>query len=229
MDFLANFFENNFLLETCFKIFLSAVFGIVLGVERRNHMHSIGIRTMLLITTSCALLGILSYYGAENPAKTAGDPTRIAAGVVTGVGFLGGGVIMRQGFNIKGITTAAIIWTAMALGLSVGYGLYAPTLALFVIVILSLPIFKRIEKLYFPASKIKTINLLYSSDGADIEAVKKHLASCGIFLRDINYSTDFEDDKLKVEIIVNTPGSLDFGALEKKLKETGTLTKISIQ
>ncbi|MBO4546196.1 MAG: MgtC/SapB family protein [Treponema sp.] len=229
MDFFHNLFNDHFVLECCFKLFLSAVFGIILGVERRNHMHAIGIRTMLLISASCALLGILSYYGAENPASAMGDPTRIAAGVVTGIGFLGGGVIMHQGFNIKGITTAAIIWTAAALGLSVGYGLYLPSLLVFLLVILSLPLFKKIEKMYFPASRIKTVNLVYSDDNADIEAVKKALASCGILLRDINYSTDFADDKFKVEIIVNTPANVDFAALGKKLKKTGALAKFSFQ
>ena len=229
MDFFANIFADNFIAECCFKLFLSAVFGIILGVERRNHMHAIGIRTMLLISASCALLGILSYYGAENPAGAVGDPTRIAAGVVTGVGFLGGGVIMHQGFNIKGITTAAIIWTAAALGLSLGYGLYLPSLLVFLLVILSLPLFKKIEKTYFPASRIKIINLVYNNDDADIEEVKKILASSGITMRDINYSNSFEDDKFKVEIIVNSPAIVDFAALGKKLKKTGALAKFSFQ
>ena len=229
MDFFHNLFIDNFVLECCFKIFLSAVFGIVFGVERSSRMHAIGIRTLLLITTSCALLGILSYYGAENPANAVGDPTRIAAGVVTGVGFLGGGVIMHQGFNIKGITTAAIIWAAAALGLSVGYGLYLPSILVFVLMILTLPLFKKIERTYFPASRVKTINLVYSNDDVDIETVKKILASCGIILRDINYSNSFEDDKFKVEIIVNTPAIVDFAALGKKLKKTGELAKFSFQ
>ena len=159
MDFFAEFFADNFVLECCFKVFLSAVFGIIFGVERSNRMHAIGIRTMLLITTSCALLGILSYYGAENPAKAVGDPTRIAAGVVTGVGFLGGGVIMHQGFNIKGITTAAIIWTAAALGLSVGYGLYVPAVVVFVLVILTLPLFKQIQGSLDALTRVTSENL----------------------------------------------------------------------
>lgn len=229
MDFFNNIFADHFVMESCFKIFLSAVFGIILGVERSNRMHAIGIRTMLLITTSCALLGVLSYYGAENPAKALGDPTRIAAGVVTGVGFLGGGVIMHQGFNIKGITTAALIWTAAALGLSVGYGLYIPSIIVFVLVILTLPLFKKIERTYFPASRIKTIHLIYSNDDVDMESVKKILSSCGIFLRDINYSNSFDEDKFKVEIIVNTPAIVDFAALGKKLKKTGELAKFSFQ
>ena len=228
-EFLKEIFERGFVLDSCFKIFLSAIFGIILGIERSNRMHAIGIRTMLLITTSCALLGILSYYGAENPAKALGDPTRIAAGVVTGVGFLGGGVIMHQGFNVKGITTAALIWMAAALGLSIGYGLYIPSIVAFVLVILTLPLFKKIERTYFPASRVKTIHLVYSNDDVDIEAVKKILAACGIILRDINYSNSFEDDKFKVEIIVNTPAIVDFAALGKKLKKTGELAKFSFQ
>jgi len=227
-DIIEDILEDSFIWSSCAKIFLSALFGIVLGIERRNHLHAIGIRTMLLITTSCALLGILSHYGAENPAEALGDPTRIAAGVVTGIGFLGGGVIMHQGLNIKGITTAAIIWTAAALGLSVGYGLYVPAVVLFALILVTLPIFKRIEKAFFPASKIKTINLTYADDDADITDIKKVLESNGIIIRDINYSNSFEDEKFKVEIMANA-GDVDFNALGKKLKKTGNLVKFSFQ
>ena len=107
--------------------------------------------------------------------------------------------------------------------------IYVLRMSVFLLVILSLPLFKKIEKMYFPASRIKTVNLVYSDDNADIEAVKKALASCGILLRDINYSTDFADDKFKVEIIVNTPSNVDFVALGKKLKKTGDLSKLSFQ
>jgi len=224
-----NVIFDNFLLESCLKIFISAIFGILLGIERRNHMHAIGIRTMLLITTSCTLLGILSSYGAGDASKVIGDPTRIAAGVVTGIGFLGGGVIMRQGLNIMGITTAAIIWTAAALGLALGYGLYAPAFFVFIFVILTLPLFKKIERTYFPASRMKMINLTYLNDDADIKSVKKVLASHGIIMREMNYSTTFEDEKFKVEILVNSPSEIDFAKLGKDLKKTGKLQKFSFQ
>lgn len=223
-----NFLAENFILESCLKILLSAVMGIFFGIERRNHLHAIGIRTMLLITSSCALLGILSYYGADNPAALGGDPTRIAAGVVTGIGFLGGSVILRHGLNIKGITTAAIIWTAAALGLSIGYGLYVPSIAFFAFVFVMLPIFKAIEKRIFPASKIKTVRLRYSKDDADIDAVKKVLVSAGMFLRDINYSSDFTGGKFEVEILANTPSWIDFSEIGKGLKESGSLLSFSI-
>ncbi len=224
-----SFFSDNFILECCFKIFLSALLGIVLGIERRNHFNAIGIRTLLLITSSCALLGILSYYGAKHPSAASGDPTRIAAGVVTGIGFIGGGVIMRQGFNVKGITTAAIIWTAMTLGLGIGYGLYIPSITLFCLELVALPAFKIIETKFFPASKTKTINLVYSEDNADFEGVKKVLASCGIILRDMNYSKDFDTKSINFEIMANFPQSIDFGALETELKKTGKLLKLSLQ
>ncbi|MCR5047014.1 MAG: MgtC/SapB family protein [Treponema sp.] len=224
-----NYITDHFVLESCLKIFISSVFGILLGIERRNHMHAIGIRTMLLITTSCSLLGILSFYGAGAATKASGDPTRIAAGVVTGIGFLGGGVIMRQGLNIMGITTAAIIWTSAALGLAIGYGLYLPAIFVFIFIIITLPLFKKIERAYFPASRMKMINLTYSNDDADIKAVKKVLAAHGIIMREMNYSNTFEDEKFKVEILVNSPGEIDFAKLGKDLKKTGKLLKFSFQ
>ena len=199
-----------------------------MGAERQNHIHAIGIRTMLLITSSCALLGIISYYGSKQPAAHLGDPTRIAAGVVTGIGFVGGGVIMRQGFNIKGITTAAVIWTAMALGLGIGYGLYFPSAALFCMVIVALPVLKKIETALFPASKIKTIVLQFE-ESADVDAVQKALISKGIISRDINYSKDFGLKTFNLEIMANFPDKIDFNALGKEFQKTGKLVKFSLQ
>ena len=214
-------------LQLVIRLLAAVLLGALIGYEREFRAKNAGVRTHIMVALGAALFMIISQHGFPDAAKF--DAARIAAGVVTGVGFLGGGVIMHQGFNIKGITTAALIWTAAALGLSVGYGFYIPAVVVFVLVILTLPLFKKIERTYFPASRIKTIHLIYSNDDVDMESVKKILTSCGIFLRDINYSNSFEEDKFKVEIIVNTPAIVDFAALGKRLKKTGELAKFSFQ
>lgn len=105
------------LLDYSIRIATSFFCGIILGLERRSKQHAVGIRTLALISISSALLSILSINMAS-AGNGAGDPTRIAAGVITGIGFIGGGAILRQGLNIRGITTAAIIFTASAIGLA---------------------------------------------------------------------------------------------------------------
>lgn len=214
-------------IECCARILLSGVFGIVLGIERKNHFQAIGMRTLLLISVSCALMGVLSFWAAAQHERLMGDPTRIAAGVLTGIGFIGGGAIMHQGFNIKGITTAAIIWTTAALSLAVGFGIYLPALFAFALVLVGLKAFQKVEDILFPAAKIKNIALVYKGGDVDIGRIKKILLENGIVERDINFCNSYADDLLEITILVNTPDERDLKKIAQELKQTGALQKFS--
>lgn len=113
--------------------------GFLVGYERSYHGRAAGMRTYgLVCIASCALTVIIGYpsywYGghalANSPVTVPPDPTRVIQGIVTGVGFLGAGVIMKEGMNISGLTTAASIWTASAIGVLVGVGFYAAAILL---------------------------------------------------------------------------------------------------
>ena len=106
---------SNIYIEYSARIAASFFCGLLLGFERKTRQHSVGMRTLILISVSSSLLAMLSSIITLEPRVTGGDPTRVAAGVVTGIGFLGAGAILRQGMNIKGLTSAAIIWTAAAI------------------------------------------------------------------------------------------------------------------
>lgn len=225
-DFVFFVLDEKFV-ECCVRILLSAVFGIVLGFERKNHFQAIGIRTLLLISISCALMGILSFWTAGQHERLMGDPTRIAAGVLTGIGFIGGGAIMHQGFNIRGITTAAIIWTTAALSLAVGFGMYVPALFAFMLALVGLKAFQKVEDFFFPAAKIKNIGLVYKGGEVDIAHIKEILSENGIVMRDMNFCNSYEEDLLEITILVNTPGARDLKKLAQELKQTGALKKFS--
>lgn len=225
-DFVFSVFDENFI-EFCARIFLSAIIGIVLGIERKNHFQAIGMRTLLLISVSCALMGILSFWAATQHEHLMGDPTRIAAGVLTGVGFIGGGAIMHHGFNIKGITTAAIIWTTAALSLALGFGMYVPALFAFALALVGLKAFQKVEDVFFPAAKIKNIALVYKGGDVEIERIKEILSENGIVVRDINFCNSYDEDLLEITILVNTPGERDLKKLANELKQTGALQKFS--
>lgn len=109
METIFIFFQNHIYTEYAFRIFLSLIFGSLLGFERKLKKQIAGIRTLVMISVSSTLLSILSMEMSQNSLSN-GDPTRIAAGVITGIGFVGGGAIMKQGLNIKGLTTASIIF-----------------------------------------------------------------------------------------------------------------------
>lgn len=109
--------------------------GFLVGYERTYHGRAAGMRTYgLVCMASAALVVIVGYpsywYGGQGLALGTADPTRVIQGVVTGVGFLGAGVIMREGFSISGLTTAASIWASSAIGILVGVGFYAAAILL---------------------------------------------------------------------------------------------------
>jgi putative Mg2+ transporter-C (MgtC) family protein len=103
------------MIESIFKILFAVLIGGLLGAEREFHDKAAGFRTMILICAGAALFTIFSLElgGAD-------DPIRIAASIVTGIGFLGAGVILREGGHVTGLTTAATIWLAAALGIGIG-------------------------------------------------------------------------------------------------------------
>ena len=111
------------------------ILGLIVGYERSYHGRAAGMRTYGLVCMAAAALTVISgyptfWFGGQVNATIAGDPTRVIQGIVTGIGFLGAGVIMRDGLNISGLTTAASIWTCSAIGIMVGVGFYAAAILL---------------------------------------------------------------------------------------------------
>jgi putative Mg2+ transporter-C (MgtC) family protein len=110
--------------------------GLVVGYERSYHGRAAGMRTYGLVCMASAALTVIVGYpnfwygGHVSVATAAADPTRVIQGIVTGVGFLGAGVIMKEGLNISGLTTAASIWASSAIGVLVGVGFYAAAILL---------------------------------------------------------------------------------------------------
>ncbi|HEX7492419.1 MAG TPA: MgtC/SapB family protein [Candidatus Limnocylindrales bacterium] len=107
------------------RLFAAALCGAGLGLEREVHGHQAGMRTHMLVALGSAVFTIISMYGFPKTPDTAlTDPTRISAQIVTGIGFLGAGAIIKYGTSIRGLTTAASLWVVAAVGLSAGAGAY---------------------------------------------------------------------------------------------------------
>jgi len=108
--------------EMILRLLLAAALGAAIGYERERHGKAAGLRTHTLISAGAALFTLASIYGFDGAA----DPSRVAAGVVAGIGFIGAGVIFRgmSGSGLAGLTSAACIWVTAAIGLAAGAGLY---------------------------------------------------------------------------------------------------------
>lgn len=220
-----------FILECVIKIAASIVCGFVLGIERKSHNQFVGARTLVLISVSSTLLSILSYYMAEQGIRrgyTGGDPTRIVAGVVSGIGFLGGGAIIRQGLNIKGLTSAAIIWTSSALGLALGAGLYIQSAVILIAVVLLLFLLEKVEERFFPAGIIKTLTLVYSDESINVAGIRDEIKKSGMIVSDLNVSRNFSEHRLTLRISVKTPMVMTYTPLMEGLKDIGPLEEFSI-
>ena len=129
--------------ESLLRLALAAILGGLIGVERELREREAGLRTHLLVALGSALFTIVGAYGfhsflASGQSVVRADPTRIAAQIVTGIGFLGAGAIIRQGLSIRGLTTAATLWVVAAVGLAAGAGYYSAAVFTTALVLIAL-------------------------------------------------------------------------------------------
>lgn len=131
--------------ELLLRLAVATVLCGLIGLERESRDQVAGLRTHMLVGIGAALFTLVSAYGFEEFSRDEGpgdfpryDPTRIAAQIVTGVGFLGAGAIIRQGFNVRGVTTAAALWISAAVGMAAGAGYYLGAVATTILVLAAL-------------------------------------------------------------------------------------------
>lgn len=139
--------EISMLQDVAVKLLLSAFLGGLIGLEREMHEKPAGVRTQALISLGSALFMIISIHMAQSFGAKAADPGRIAAQVITGIGFIGAGVIFQARGSIKGLTTAATIWSVTGVGLAIGCGFYKAALTATAIILIILLVIGRIEKI----------------------------------------------------------------------------------
>ncbi len=143
--------------EIIFRIFIAAILGSIIGLEREYRAKEAGLRTHLLVASGSALFMIISQYGFGNVlyahSNISFDPSRIASQVVTGIGFIGAGTIIFQKHVIKGLTTAAGLWVTSAIGLACGSGMYILSIATTIMVIVCL------EAIYYITIKFGMRNI----------------------------------------------------------------------
>ena len=127
-------------IDSAVRLAIAAGFGLLIGIEREIREQAAGLRTHILVCVGACLFTIVSAFGFEalsgDPIRS--DPTRVASNIVTGVGFLGAGAILREGLSVRGLTTAASLWMVAAIGMAVGVGMYFASGVAVAITLLSL-------------------------------------------------------------------------------------------
>ncbi len=154
-------------LDLSLRLVLAAALGAIIGAEREIHGHPAGIRTHMLVALGSGLFTVLSIHGFGQGPGVPIDPTRIAAQIVSGIGFLGAGAILKDGIVIRGLTTAASLWATAAVGMAAGAGEYVVGAVGAAIVLVSLwPINALAERLH--GSAVPEVQLRLQLDRVDL-------------------------------------------------------------
>lgn len=211
------------------RLLLSFVAGCILGLERKFRMQFVGMRTLVLICVSSSLLMMLSVYTVQTAAPLSGDPARIAAQVVSGIGFLGAGAILRHGLNVKGLTSAAIIWAAAALGLAIGAGFLIPAGIALIISLFSLVGIERFEERRFPVERMKTLCILCGQNVPDSIEIEKIAVHFEIILAGLQAASVNRDDRVVLKYDVRIPPYVDFYTFASRLQKECGVMDVSLE
>lgn len=195
-------FNNSFEFVVTIRVLLALILGFVLGFERELYKRPAGLRTHILVCVASCLIMLVSMYGFGGDS----DPARLAAQVVSGIGFLGAGAIIRGDGDkdIKGITTAATIWMSAMLGLACGNGFYFGAILTTVLTMMILTIFRKFEVRMVNSSKYKSRAFIIIKMQEDIMAnLRNFLMECNLLVSDID-SRVIKLDKVSAMRIVIT-------------------------
>ena len=187
LSFLQWVLESD--LRFVFRIVLAGICGFAIGYERKNRAKGAGIRTHFIVATSAALMMVISKYGFLDVGG--GDPARLAAQIVSGVGFLGAGMIFVQKQTVTGLTTAAGIWATSGIGMAIGAGLYMVGIATTVVIVVA-QIFLHSHYTWLQTAKIRNLFVYEVADENFCETSEKMLKKHGISVLKTNVGRNAE-------------------------------------
>jgi putative Mg2+ transporter-C (MgtC) family protein len=216
-------------IDMIIRLGLGFLAGAIIGLERSSRHQTAGLRTHILIATGATLLMLLSIWlPQEFQSLKNGDPGRIAAQVVSGIGFLGAGAIIRLGNNIKGLTTAASLWLIAAVGLAVGAGMFLAAGAAVVIILITLIMLDKFERRLFPAERNKLLEITFKSNNPDTDETLRILQTFGVRLM----SMDVDQGKGKcarLRLFVAVSDHTDIAQFVKVLKKNDKVERVEIK
>lgn len=222
--------------EIALRLFLAVVLGGVIGFERESHNRPAGFRTHILVCAGSALIMMVSAYGFTGQIGEGyiSDPGRIAAGVVTGIGFLGAGTILQQRGSIRGLTTAATIWVVSGVGLAAGVGFYLGAVLTTVFVLISLLLLRRAERHFFSRRRLKRLRLKAVDQPGLLGRIGAALGDMMVSIRksdlsDPEHNEETNETYIDIEFLVEVPLDLNLKELFNQLYGLEGITEISWQ
>ena len=196
--------------EYLLKLFLAALVGGAIGLEREYRDKSAGFRTLILIALGSCLFTIIS----DDMANGITENTRIAAAIVTGIGFLGAGVILKDGVSIHGMTTAATIWAVAALGMGMGAGLYEITSLVTIVILTVLWFFPYLERHVSTLHEFVTLNITIKNSDKQEDKVMAMIRATNVNVVQVDRSQEISKERsLRIKLISDSEQLQELGRL----------------
>jgi putative Mg2+ transporter-C (MgtC) family protein len=183
-------------LDLMLRLLVALILGAVVGLERERQERAAGLRTVTMVSLGSCLFTIVGAYGFPNT-----DPSRVAAQIVTGIGFLGAGTIFLRKDLVRGLTTAATIWAVAAIGMAAGTSQYIVAVFTTLLILSVLMVLKPIEKRFFKRPSEALVSVVVPRGESEIERVRAALAAIGAFPMSIRiHELNDTDDRLEIDV-----------------------------
>ena len=214
--------------EVVMRILIAAVLAGIIGFEREIREHTAGFRTHILVGVGAAAFTLASSYGVSG---TNFDPNRISAQVVTGIGFLGAGAIIRYGVSVRGLTTAASLWTVSAVGLLAAQGFFSAALVTTGVVIVSLTLLRLIEDrlLYRRVGREIPIRVHFNSPGyGPLAQLVDRLQQAHVVVKEMAVAPG-DSDRDTIHLLVDLPRTLNAEKLTALIAELPEVRTVRVE
>lgn len=213
----------QYTVEIVFRLVLAALLGGVIGYEREHTNRPAGFRTHILVCVGSALVMVTSEFIFDKYRGNANiDPARLGAQVISGIGFLGAGTIIRDGFNVRGLTTAASLWAVSCVGIAAGIGFYEGALAATLMIFVTLITLKKAEKYFTKKNRYKALIVESENLAGQVGNVSGIFDKYGIEMKSIQLYKN-KENALMIKILVKMP---DGGAGMRTMSDLQSLQGI---
>ena len=220
-------------LQMLYRLLAAVAAGACIGYERSFHGRPAGLRTHVLVCLASAVLMLVTVYEdhwVRTPGEARLDPTRMAQGIMTGIGFLGAGVIVKEGLNVRGLTTAASIWITAAIGVLAGVGLYLPMVIAVILTLVVLSVFRWIE-MKVPTQAFYYFDVKYEREGnLSEEGMRELLKKLGFSVANFSYRLEGSGNErmLRHKMTLQTTDRSAVARLARLLEENRTVLEFRL-
>lgn len=196
-----------YMLEIMLRLLLAGLLGGVIGYEREHTNRPAGFRTHILVCVGSALVMVTSEFIFNKYSGSANiDPSRLGAQVISGIGFLGAGTIIRDGFNVRGLTTAASLWAVSCVGIAAGIGFYEGAIAATLLIFLTLITLKKAERHFSKKNRYRTFIVESDSVPGQVGTVSSLLERYSVEIKNIQLYRN-KENSLMIKLLVKLPGN----------------------